>query len=523
MRVSKFALLISAAFCFHSAFAQAPSAVRVETTTGQTWEGKVISETEKEVILDSGSGQFPIPRAVIKSMTAISAAPAAPPPAAAPAPVAAGLFRLHGSNTIGAQLGPDLATAFGKTRKMSQAHDEPGAKPDEKTVVMDAPESTQQLRAEIHAHGSGTAFTDMLAGKADIGMASRPVSSAEVEALKAAGFGDLTKPGNENVIAMDGITFLAHPTNTVKSLTLAQLHDLMSGAKTNWSEVGGPNLPIHVYSRDQKSGTFDLVKEKILTGAKLAPGTKVFESNEDLSDAVAADPSGLGFSGFAYIRNAKPIQIDGACGLAPSSPEVFDVKAEEYPLSRRLFLYAGDKRSPLVDEFLAFAIAPESNAIANNSGFVSLEAALAPQSYTQALMTHLATPQVLNGRDTRVERDLLANNLKGAQRLSITIRFGIGQSGLDSLAATAMDRLQFWLKGPGAGKQLILVGYSSADGDYGANVYLSRRRAAEIEANVRKLGVTATKSIGVGPIEPVACDGPADGPNLNRRVEIWAK
>jgi phosphate transport system substrate-binding protein len=527
MKISGFGLLLSAAVCLNATMVLAKTMVRVETVTGQVWDGEIVSENAKEIVILGKGGQFSVPRSVIKTIARTEqTAPDTRQPVGPPIATSVDLLRLHGSNTIGAQLGPDLLNAFGKQKKYTSSHEEPGLQPDERMIIMDAAESSGSMKAEVFAHGSGTAFTDMIAGTTDIGMASRPVTAAEVEALKSAGVGDMTQPGAENIIALDGITFLINRNNPVKSLTLEQLHDLMTGVKTNWAAVGGPNLPVKIYSRDQKSGTFDLVKEKILGhDGKLAASAKLYESSEDLSDAVAGDASGLGFAGFAYVRNAKPLPIDGGCGLPPSEPDVFVVKTEEYPLSRRLFMYVGNRRSDLVNQFLAFASSPAANSITEAAGFVGLEPGLAPAALTDARLTRLSTGMTVTptGRDIRPERDQELNTLKGAQRLSITFRFAIGQSSVDSRSSTEFDRLARWVHASAPDKQIVFVGFSSTDGDYSGNVALARRRAGEIEATIRKLGVTNTKSIGVGPIDQVVCEADAASANLNRRVEVWVK
>lgn len=453
---------------------------------------------------------------------ALSVAQAEPgdAPPGSPPQVPANLLRLHGSNTIGAQLGPDLFLAFGRQKKLDTAHEEPGAQAEERTLVLQGAENANTLHGEIFAHGSGTAFVDLLGGKTDIGMSSRPITAEEVGKLRDAGVGQLmTKPGNENVIALDGITFLVHKSNLVKALSIAQLHDLMTGAKTNWSEVGGPNLPVHIYSRDEKSGTFDLVREHIIgKGSKLSASAKLFESSEDLSDSVAADPSGLGFTGFAYVRNARSIPIAAACALPPSEPSVFLVKNEEYPLARRLFLYVGDKPSALAQDFLKFALSSATNTIAEHAGFVSLEPTLGTDQYTQAM---LARPPVfpMSGAEMQAFQSLA----RGAQRLSITFRFDIGRSTLDSKAEADLARLRDWARDQGKGRTIILVGHASGDGIYVGNVALSQRRAAEVAGRLAALGVSVSKTIAVGPAVPVVCDGKPEDANLNRRVEVWVR
>src|SRR5208337_4554653 len=103
-----------------------------------------------------------------------------------------------------------------------------------------------------------------------------------------------------------------------------------------------------LYARDAKSGTFDTFDNLVLKpgNLKISPEAKRFESSPDLSDETARDPDGIGFAGFAYIRNAKPLAISSVCGIV-STPEVFSVKTKEYPLSRRLYLYTTPSLSPL--------------------------------------------------------------------------------------------------------------------------------------------------------------------------------
>jgi phosphate transport system substrate-binding protein len=523
-----FALVLSTALASHAALAQTRSTVRVETITGQTWEGEVVSDTPKELVLRGSGGQFPIPHAAIKSITKLEdrGARTAAKPIGQAIKTKVNLLRLHGSNVIGSQLAPDLVSAFGKQKKYTTSHEEPGTSPNERLIVLNAPESTESLRAEIFAHGSATAFLDMIGGTTDIGMSSRQPTPGELEALRGSVIGDVTQGASENIIGLDGIAFIVNPNNPIKSLSFEQLHDLLTGAKKNWSMVGGPNMPVTIYSPDLKSGTYELLKQKLMApDGRLAPGAKLFESNEDLADAIASDASALGITSIAFVRNAKPLPIDGGCGIPPVEPDAFVVKTEEYPLSRRLYFYTGGQRSELTDQFIAFATAASASPIVETAGFVGLEPTLSTQAFSEARLSRLATGLTMTpgGRDMRPERDLELQTLKDARRLSITFRFAVGQTSVDSRSAMEFDRLARWSQSAGAGRQIILVGFSSTDGDYAGNVSLSRRRAAEIEAGVKRLGVANTKSIGVGPIDQVVCEADAASANLNRRVEVWVK
>src|SRR5262245_44405651 len=88
-------------------------------------------------------------------------------PTPSPSPVET-LRRIHCSNTIGSKLAPALAKAFLEAEGAEDVETIKGAER-EVAVVGSFPDGARKA-IEIAAHGSSTAFTDLGAGKADIGM-----------------------------------------------------------------------------------------------------------------------------------------------------------------------------------------------------------------------------------------------------------------------------------------------------------------------------------------------------------------
>jgi len=526
-------------FSIVSAMAEPGAQVRIETTTDRVWEGKIVTETDRDIVIRGVGGTFTIPRAAIRHMEHVQAKePVAPiatnRPAAAgeawsshiSAEQRAGVIRLTGSNTIGSQLGPDLLIAYGRDGRLIAPRDEPGALPEERTLTMHAAESDRTLRAEIQAHGTATSFTDLLAGKADVGMASRRITEAEVKALAASGAGNLLQPGNENVISLDGVAVVVHRDNPVRALSRAQLKDILTGAKTRWSAFGGPDIKITAYSPDEKTGAFDLLQDKILgKGVTPPPDVQRFESNEDLADAVASNPGGIGFVSLADTRNTKTIPLATECGVPPSEPSVFQVKTDEYPLARRLYLYLGDNRSPLAEDFVAYTLSAAAQPVIEHSGFVNLDPMLAPASVTDSRLNFVTAKPAgpATARAGAAQIKAFGETVRGARRLSVTVRFETGKTEPDTRSKRDLERLRDWTQQPGRARSLTLMGHSSIDGDYNANVALSLRRAHEVEQRLKGLGVQVAGSIGVGPISPVVCERGPDDANINRRVEIWVQ
>ena len=112
------------------------------------------------------------------------------------------VFAIHGSNTIGARLMPAIVEAFAGSIGAS-AVTSVGSQPEEVEIKLHSAAGAPLATIGVHSHGSGTAVPGLISGKARLGMLSRALDDKEVEALKAAGIGDLRATPNEHVLALD--------------------------------------------------------------------------------------------------------------------------------------------------------------------------------------------------------------------------------------------------------------------------------------------------------------------------------
>ena len=157
-------------------------------------------------------------------------------------------LRIQGSNTIGANLGPALVKAMLAQQGLHDIHSVPASPPNEHSIVgTDA--SGQQVRVDVAAHGSGTGFAALKAGKADLIASSRPIKDRELVELEA--LGDLKSPDAEQIIAIDGLAIILHPGNPLNQLNTEQLAQIFSGQISTWEALGGITGPIHLYARDE--------------------------------------------------------------------------------------------------------------------------------------------------------------------------------------------------------------------------------------------------------------------------------
>lgn len=411
------------------------------------------------------------------------------------------VLRLCGSNTVGAELAPALVEAFLEAKGASPVTRRPG--PDsEHTTLLATLSGGQRVSVEISAQGSATGFAGLARGTCDVGMASRAISDAEVARLEARGYGDLRAAGSEHVIALDGIAVIVHPNNPLRALDRAALHDIFTGRVIDWAAVGGSARPITVLARDAASGTYDTFQQLVLGHDTLTSNARRFAQSDALADAVASDPSAIGFVGLAYVRSAKALAV-GEPGAAPMLPTQFTVATEGYMLSRRLYLYTlPEPRSQWVPELTSFVLSRRAQEITAKTQFLDL-----------GLVTR--------GAECDASCSVrYAAMVAGAQRVSVDFRFRSASDEPDSRADRDLDRLVSFLREHRATK-LLLLGFADAVGDPNANLKLSLARAKTVERLLETRGVHAAAVVGFGAERPVASNDDDVGRVHNRRVEAW--
>ena len=412
------------------------------------------------------------------------------------------LFRVHGSNTVGEKLTPRLVESYLMARGATDIKTEQGKTPTEKAVSAQLNGRIEFI--EIHAHGSSTAFTDLLQGSAELGMSSRRIKEQERELLLAKS-GDLTEPASEHVIGLDGLAIITNVKNPISQLSIPQVVKIFSGEISNWSSLGGKDLPITLYARDENSGTWDSFKSIVLdpSAAKLSLMSKRFESSTELSDSVAKDEGAIGFIGLPYVRRAKLLAISTTKTSKAILPAHFTVSTEDYPLARRLYFYLPQKNiNRDAEDFVKFSATERGQSIVEDIGLVS---------------QNIKTGQPFNNNFYPEEMRSLTSR---SQRLSINFRFKDGSDELDTKSISDLARLVKYVE-IHSPKRVQLFGFSDSEGDKEQNVALSLRRAQVVEQHLIARGIYPLVARGMGEAAPLASSKSEEGRRMNRRVEVW--
>lgn len=225
---------------------------------------------------------------------------------------------------------------------------------------------------EVSGGGSGTGVASLLNGTTEIANMSRPLSERERQQLSEHGFAAVETP-----VALDALAMYVHESNPVGSLTIAQLRDVFTGRITRWSELGGADVPIVLYSRENNSGTYVYFKERVLDGRDFAVSAQTLPGTSAVINAVSLDPKSIGYGGIGYGTGVKTLSIPADDGTLVE-PTMENTTSGRYPLSRSLFMVTRGEPQGVARDFIDWVRGPSGQSLVDQVGFYPLRHAVSP-------------------------------------------------------------------------------------------------------------------------------------------------
>jgi phosphate transport system substrate-binding protein len=243
---------------------------------------------------------------------------------------------IKGSNTIGEELGPRLIDEYRK--------DHPG-------VVF-----------ELESKATGYGLAGLMAGRCEVAAASREPIKDELEIARSRGIE--LKP---YVIGSYSVAVIVNANSPVSNLSREQVRDIFIATIQNWKEVGGPDAPFHLYTRDPISGTYLGFRELAMENKPYGPIAMTFTNYAGIVEAVAHDPNGIGYASvpLAGKTGVKALSIDAI------EPTIDSVHQGKYPYSRVLRFYTDKTKEPAsAKEFIEFVLSTRGQEILGEMGNV---------------------------------------------------------------------------------------------------------------------------------------------------------
>jgi phosphate transport system substrate-binding protein len=207
----------------------------------------------------------------------------------------------------------------------------------------------------IQGGGSGVGVKSAQDGTAELGMVSRALTDAE-------------KPGlNVYTVAKDAIVVIVNPDVAVSGLTKVQIQNIFSGTITNWKEVGGPDKPIIVVSREEGSGTRTAFQDMVMAkGAVIVANAILQSSNGAILSTVSTTPDSISYLSLGFVdKTVKVLSIDGVEGTLANAI------SGKYPVVRPLSFISKGEISGAVKAFIDWALGPDGQKIVTAQGYIS--------------------------------------------------------------------------------------------------------------------------------------------------------
>jgi len=216
------------------------------------------------------------------------------------------------------------------------------------------------VQIDIQGGGSSVGVKSAGEGTVDIGTASREVKPEELQK-----YPDL----KVFTIAQDGIAIVTHPEVPVSNLTKSQVRDIFAGKITNWKDVGGPDKPIVVVSREEGSGTRGAFEELVMGKDAVIFDKAILQaSNGAVRTTVSTTPNSVGYLSFGYLdRSVKALSLEGVEATEANAA------SGKYPVVRPLIMLTKGEPTGVVKAWLDYILSAEGQALVSKEGYIKVK------------------------------------------------------------------------------------------------------------------------------------------------------
>jgi len=371
----------------------------------------------------------------------------------------------------------------------------------------------------------------LFAGEAAFALTRENFGAAEIATMVNKSAAEVAAQLVSQTIALDALTATMNPANRVRSVSLQQMGDILSGRVTNWSEVGGDDGKISLHVLNPESNLARVIERDILAPYRLNLSANVtaHDTLEELNKAIADDPLAFTVSYRSQNKGNNIPTTRNACNIF-SSANSFSLQTEEYPLTMGWNLYTlkGQENPDLAKSLAEYLSSNEGQVAAEEAGLVGLAIDKQAMSEQGERLLSAMLASSIDRAGIGAYRNYLSE-VSTADRLSTTLRFVSGSAQLDERAMRDIRRISELVRGGLVdGNDILLVGFSDTVGVFKNNVALSRARAERAKVDILNstigiLDAANIKTFGFGPVAPVGCNETLDGRQLNRRVEVWIR
>jgi phosphate transport system substrate-binding protein len=173
----------------------------------------------------------------------------------------------------------------------------------------DALKAATGIQVKILGPGTGKGMLALCDGKVPVAAAGESLEDAVASAKAAAAESGHTVSVPANLVyhqvASDNIVVAVHAANPVRTLTRAQIRDLLGGKVKNWKDVGGPNLPVKVYAAAPGQAVRGAVQKGFLDGGDYSREASDIRTALEQLRVIAGEPGAIGAMSEPVIKGSS--------------------------------------------------------------------------------------------------------------------------------------------------------------------------------------------------------------------------
>jgi phosphate transport system substrate-binding protein len=224
----------------------------------------------------------------------------------------------------------------------------------------------------VNLGGSKTGLANVEAGSVNIGNSDVPASTTTQADLV------------DHQVAVVIFAVIVNKDETVTNLTTDQIKGIYAGTFTNWSQVGGPNLPIVVVSRPASSGTRATFQKFILGGPEKisGPSSLTTDSTGTVITEVASTNGAIGYAASGPAKANSGVTILSIDGNAPT---ITNVESNTYKFWNIEHMYTKGPASGLSQALIDYMTSDDAKTIADQQDFIRIS-----DMQASAISAHLA-------------------------------------------------------------------------------------------------------------------------------------
>ncbi|MFB6872140.1 substrate-binding domain-containing protein [Streptomyces sp. NPDC056323] len=199
----------------------------------------------------------------------------------------------------------------------------------------------------VDVHGSNAGIRDLADRGSEAGRSGPPAVIAFSDGPRPDGFPQL----RENRVAVSLFRLVVNDRVGLRNLSITDIRRIYRGEIRNWKELGGPDLPVLLVSRDANSGTREVFQRRVLgynepaqssrdCTTKDDTGARVVRCELDSTEQVLAMVGRRdGAIGYSELRQGTPLRGAHQVAIDSATPSVETIGSSTYPYREVEYAY----------------------------------------------------------------------------------------------------------------------------------------------------------------------------------------